>query len=191
MKTIITLLIFLSLNTFSSEGAYNCSVIENNYVNSIGNKVINAKSYINKFKELSKLGDQKASLKQLDQADHLLQVAIQKIESHNFCYSYKAQTKYMLLNAERISLESKVLRQRFRNSNSCDFSIKTLKLNFNKYRSIASYPHKNYIELSKNLNRTNILLSSKDCNLNQKKKLFTLFDEQSNTLEKLYIKMKE
>jgi hypothetical protein len=190
MKTLILALFIFSLNAYSSDGAYECSSSQRLDFNSLGSKLINATSYVEKAKEMEFKGDKLTLMKQLNSAEDILSKFQKKLKESKFCYSLKSQANYLSLTANKLKIKISVHKERIHSYNSCFFSYQKLKINFNKFRAPSSLIHKSYLEISKTLNRTNILISSNKCSKEQKKKLFSFFDTQSNELEKLYKKIK-
>ena len=189
MKKLIILLFILSFSAYSSDGAYDCSTEQRTIFNSLATKLIEATSYISKAEEMNSRGDRKVLLKQLNSAEYILTKFDKQYKDSKFCYSFSKQAKYLSLTSNKLRIKMKIHEQKVSFLNSCNFSMNNIKNSFKKYRNLASLPQKSYIEISKTLKRTNLLIESRTCNKEQKKSLYSLFDIQSKELEGLYQKI--
>lgn len=187
MKTLlIASALILCFSTYATDGAYDCSLSQKTKYNKLAKRVLDADQYIKKAREMSERGNKEILISQLNLASAKLENFSNDIKEVDFCYSFTKQAEYLNLKSKEISLKIKVMKSNFVNVNSCDYSIETIEKNHNKYRELASFKQTSYLEITKSLKQTNLLLASKDCNLEQKQKLFSLFDEQSTTLQSLY-----
>jgi hypothetical protein len=178
--------IILCFNSYASEGAYDCSSKQKNLFNKLATRVLDATQYVKKAREMSDNGNKDTLISELSYAQSELDYFQSEYKGSNFCFSFEKQSQYLELKAKKIALEIKVMRDQFKSVDSCDYSISKIEENHNKFREIASANQVSYLEITKSLKKTNLLLSSNECNPTQKKKLFALFDSQSSTLQEVY-----
>ncbi|WP_127714249.1 hypothetical protein [Halobacteriovorax sp. HLS] len=190
-KLLLLILLISSISTLAYDGGYECSSNNKLHFNKQAQRLIDAKDYLIKVEEMIENGNIGQIDKQLDQADQLLTQIQLEFKSSNYCHSLSKNMEYMTLNISKYQLQSKIFRSKFNATDSCQFSIELIKKKLEDTRSPASSGSSiSYLNLSKSLNKTNLLLASNECNSNQKSELFALFDSQSNLLEEIYESMK-